>query len=443
MMPRFRQRILGRRLELPRPTARLRLTLLYGGLFLVSGAALLTLTYVFFQRATHVVNPSGRASQPTSSATGLDHLPTLGGVATGRYHGAVPADLQHASDVHELLITCLIAFAVVGVLSVAAGWVVAGRVLRPLRTINTTAERISASSLHERLTLSGPDDEFKELGGTLNNLFGRLEASFRSQEDFVANASHELRTPLTLDRALLETALANPVTTAESWRATGQRLLATNKQQAQLIDALLTLACSQRGLATPEHIDLAALTEDVLDARDYQVARRGLSVAAALDPAPMDGDPDLIESLVANLVDNALLHNIARGRIDISTGARLGAAVISVGNTGPIIPENETARLLQPFQRLTSGRRAGTADGHGVGLAIVQAIATAHSAHLSLNPRPEGGLRIEVSFPPPNTPACYSASSPRSRPRAECGAGPNGQPATSASTRSRSSGKFE
>jgi signal transduction histidine kinase len=387
------------RLSLPRPTARLRLTLLYGGLFLISGAALLTATYVLFQRATHV-NASGRPNQPTGTAKGLTHLPALGGISKGPARpGASSAVLQHASDVHELLTTCLIAFAVLGAVAIALGWLVAGRVLRPLRTINTMANRISASNLHERLALNGPDDEFKELGETLNSLLGRLEASFQSQEHFVANASHELRTPLTLDRSLLESALANPATTAESWRATGQRLLATNRQKAQLIDALLTLACSQRGLDSQDRLDLAEIAEDVIDARDYQVARRGLSVEATLDPAPMVGDPDLIESLVANLVDNALRHNIAGGRVHIVTGVRSGAALISIGNTGPVVPEDEITRLLQPFQRLTN-RRSGTAEGYGVGLAIVQAIVTAHGANLTLRPRGAGGLNVEVRFAP-------------------------------------------
>jgi signal transduction histidine kinase len=398
-MPRVASRRFPRlRLGLLRPTARLRLTLLYGGLFLVSGAALLTATYVLFQRATHV-DPSNRPSQPTGAAKGLTHLPALGGISTSQARrGASPAVLQHASDIHELLTTCLIAFAVVGILAIALGWLVAGRVLRPLRTMNTMANRISASNLHERLTLNGPDDEFKELGETLNSLLGRLEASFKSQEHFVTNASHELRTPLTLERSLLESALANRGATVESWEATGQRLLATNRQQAQLIDALLTLACSQRGLETQERLDLAAIAEDVIDARDYLVARRGLYIETALNPAPMVGDPDLMESLVANLIDNALRHNIAGGRVDVATGVRAGAAAISVGNTGLIIPEDETTRLLQPFQRLTNGR-TGTAEGHGVGLAIVQAIVTAHGANLTLRPKDTGGLDVEVSFP--------------------------------------------
>ena len=382
------ERMLDRRPGLPRPTARLRLTFFYGGLFLVAGAGLLTITYLLVRSAPVKIGipTSGAFSKPPPKGQASKFVLKAQALAT------------HEIDLHQLLTGSGIALTIMVVLAVALGWLVAGRVLRPLRTINTAAQRISASNLHERLVLSGPDDEFKELGGTLNDLLGRLEASFQSQENFVANASHELRTPLTLECSLLETALADPETTAESWRATGQRLLATNRQQAQLIDALLTLASSQRGLEEQDRLDLALIAEDVLDTRDRQIASCGLFVEADLRSAPMVGDPDLVESLVVNLVDNALRHNVAGGRIEIATGARSGVVVISVGNTGPIVPQDETTRLLQPFQRLSG--RTRSADGHGVGLAIVQAIATAHGADLTLRPRGSGGLDVEVRFPP-------------------------------------------
>lgn len=342
---------------------------------------------------------------PSPGATNGKSLPV--GALPGPGLKTVELEAQalatRSAYLHELLTGSGIALAIMAVLAVALGWLVAGRVLRPLRTINATAQRITAGNLHERLALNGPDDEFKELGGTLNDLLGRLEASFQSQDHFVANASHELRTPLTLECSLLESALADPETTAESWRATGQRLLTTNRQQAQLIDALLTLACSQRGLEKRDRLDLAVIAEDVLDGRDHQIAGRGLSVEADLSSAPMAGDPDLVDSLVANLVDNALRHNIPGGRIEIATGARSGAAVISVGNTGPIIPEDETTRLLQPFERLIGRTRA--AEGHGLGLAIVQAIAAAHRADLTLRSRSSGGLDVEVSFQPLTDPS--------------------------------------
>jgi signal transduction histidine kinase len=385
------ERMLDRRPGWPRPTARLRLTFFYGSLFLVAGAGLLTITYLLVRSA-----PIGKIGIPALASKSFSKPPPSG--QASKFVRNAQALATHAIDLHQLITGSGIALAIMVVLAVALGWLVAGRVLRPLRTINTAAQRISASNLHERLALSGPDDEFKELGGTLNDLLGRLEASFQSQENFVANASHELRTPLTLECSLLETALADPDTTAESWRATGQRLLATNRQQAQLIDALLTLARSQRGLEEQDRLDLALIAEDVLDTRDRQIASCGLFVEADLSSAPMVGDPDLVESLVVNLVDNALRHNVAGGRIEIATDARSGAVVISVGNTGPIIPQDETTRLLQPFQRLSG--RTRTAEGHGVGLAIVQAIATAHGADLTLRPRGTGGLDVEVRFPP-------------------------------------------
>jgi len=299
-------------------------------------------------------------------------------------------------ELDRLAASSLIAFVVVVVLSAAVGWWVAGRALRPLRTITSTARDISASNLHERLDLSGPDDEVKELGETLNELFGRLEASFESQRHFVANASHELRTPLTAERTLLQVALADPGATVESLRTTCEELLTLGDQQERLIEALLTLASSEGGLDQSEPIDLQRIVGDVVAQRRDQFARAGLRVDESITAAQLVGDPSLIESLVINLVDNAVLHNVDGGWIDISTSAIDGAATISVRNSGPTVPSGEVDRLFQPFQRLAR-ERTGTA-GHGLGLAIVAAIADAHGATLVTRARPAGGLDIDVTF---------------------------------------------
>ena len=252
--------------------------------------------------------------------------------------------------------------------------------------------------MHRRLSLSGRDDEFKELGETLNDLFGRLDASFESQRHLVANASHELRTPLTAERTLLQVALADPDATAETLRSTCQEVLALGYQQERLIEALLTLATGERGIEQREPFDLAEIAEKVLLVRRQDAEQRGIHVDATLTAAPAAGDQSLAESLVANLVDNALRHNVAGGRAEISTTTTTGRATISVSNTGTVIPPDEVGRLFQPFQQLGT-ERIRHAGGHGPGLAIVHAIASAHRATVTARARADGGLDVDVIFP--------------------------------------------
>ncbi len=361
----------------PRWSLRLRLTLLYAGLFFTSGLALLFLV--------NVPILTGRAGRHTVPAPASQQPP-----------GATPTVLPR-TPAHMILLTSGIALVVMVGVSLALGWLVAGRVLRPLRTITATARHISASNLHERLNIDGPE-EFRELGETLDGLFRRLEASFESQRHFVANASHELRTPLTAEKTLLQVALADPDASAPALRSTCEQLLALSDQQERLIAALLTLASSERGVVRREPFDLADLAGQAMTDRRAEAERRGIQVDAALAAAPASGDPRLAESLVANLLDNALRHNVAGGRVEISTAQDAGRAVISVSNTGILIPPDRLARLFEPFQQLGSERIRHT-DGHGLGLTIVQAIASAHSAVLRARPRPGGGLDIEVAFP--------------------------------------------
>jgi signal transduction histidine kinase len=264
--------------------------------------------------------------------------------------------------------------------------------------LNERARAISATSLHKRLALGGPNDELSQLAGTFDDLLDRLEAAFAAQRRFVANASHELRTPLTLERALLEANLTDPDATIDSFRATSERLLALSQQQEQLTDALLTLASSERGLDRHEPFDLAALADEALQNRAPELQSLGLHMDATLQPAPSTGDPRLVERLIANLLDNATRHNIAAGHIQITTHDRAGRAVLAVSNSGPHIPAGELDRLLQPFQQ-ADANRASNGGGRGLGLSIVHAIAVAHNATLALRPQPEGGLHVEVSFP--------------------------------------------
>jgi signal transduction histidine kinase len=287
------------------------------------------------------------------------------------------------------------------VAAVGAGWLLAGRVLRPLSTITAAARRISASSLHERLALHGPDDELKELGDTLDNLFARLEASFDAQRRFAANASHELRTPLTRERTLLQVTLGDPASTTATWQAVSRELLASNAEQERLIEALLMLASSEAGPGEREPLDLAAITRQALDTARPAITGRGLKVRADTEPAVLDGDPLLVQQLVTNLIDNAVRHNIPGGEIQVGTATSGDHAVVSVTNSGPVIPSAEVDRLFQPFQRL-GARPARRDGGHGLGLSIVRAIAAAHGATIAARARPEGGLALDVTFPPPS-----------------------------------------
>jgi signal transduction histidine kinase len=369
---------------------RLRLTALYSGLFVAAGAGLLALTYLLVAHFP-VTEDTHLTIRPGSASTvEPDALPAL---AAG----------QRAADLHRLLLLSTVALVVMAVVAVGLGWLVAGRVLRPLRMITAATRRISASNLHQRLDRPGPADELKELGDTIDGLLARLEHAFTAQRQFVANASHELRTPVTLQCALLEEALTDPDPTPASWRHAAERALAAGVQQARLIDALLTLARGESlahngtGAGTP--VDLAAITADLLRTRRTGTGRRELTVTADLGPARLTGDARLIELLAANLIDNAIRHNHNGGRITVATSTQDGQARLSVRNTGPTVPAGELARLFEPFQRLGQARTHEARTGSGLGLAIVRAVATAHRADLVAHPGSGGGLDITVTFP--------------------------------------------
>jgi signal transduction histidine kinase len=407
--------------HLPRRTVRLRLTLLYGLLFLLSGAALLAITYVLVVHNTSgfvftsqrgaaagaVINTSapprhGQQGEQTvqTSGRGLHNLTPQQARAQARQLQA-EANRQHAEVLNQLLVQSAIALAAMALLSIALGWIVAGRVLRPLRTITTAARDISATNLHERLALDGPNDELKELGDTFDALLTRLEAAFQAQRRFAANASHELRTPLARQRTLVQVALADPHGTIESLRSAHERVLASEEQLERLIEALLTLSRGQAGLDTQAPLDLAAITRQVLLTQRPEAKHRGIEARSELSPAAASGDPRLVERLVTNLVDNALRHNMRGGRVEITTHTASGHAVLTAANSGPVIPAAAVDQLLEPFKRLGAERTAHRDGvGLGLGLSIVKAIADAHHATLTIHPRPAGGLHIQVRFPP-------------------------------------------
>jgi signal transduction histidine kinase len=422
---------------LPRRTVRLRLTALYGGLFLLTAAVLLAIIYILvaghFQptsvtvKANRPLPPEARAV-PTGTQVGRSQLHPLatgdeffvarsGGQVLGSFGppGTVVADaaktikaaigVQQSQDRSQLLMWSALALALMAIASIVLGWLVAGRVLAPLRTMTARARRISADSLDARLALRGPDDELKELGDTIDGLLARLERAFDAQRRFVANASHELRTPLTLERAMLEVALADPSSSEASLRAACERVLAASAEQERLITALLDLARSERGL---DHSELVNLSGTVARALDAAPLADGVTVTSALEPACLSGDPRLAERLTGNLVENAVVHNVPGGWVRVATATEAGRAVLRVSNSGPVLGPGEVDGLLEPFRRGAGrvGRR-----GQGLGLSIVAAIVAAHDAELNLRAQPDGGLDVEVTFAP--VPPALIAAGPR------------------------------
>ncbi len=375
-------------LRLPTRTARMRLTVLYAGLFLLLGTALLAIVFVLVSRgATIEVSTARPAPGQTGGVLRTFQVPPAQTIVAQ----------QHNADLDRLLTISWVVLAITTMGAAVLGWFAAGRVLRPLREITSTARTISAGNLHERLALTGPNDEFKQLGDTLDDLLGRLEASFEAQRRFVANASHELRTPMTLERTLLQVALADPQANEQTLRATCEELLVAQVDQERLLEALLTLASSERGLERVERVELPALAEAELQQLRPTLYRRGLGLDSRLDPAATAGDAALIRRLIANLIDNAIDHNVEGGRVEIRTETLGDRAVLTVSNTGPAIPAQETERLFEPFQRL-NGRRTADDRHHGLGLSIVRAIAVAHNAEVTAAPRPGGGLVVTVLF---------------------------------------------
>lgn len=388
-----------------RPTIRLRLTLVYGGMFLAAGALLLAVNYALVQRSLYrETGPVGIRVGPGVSgpdAGAIDFVrpaPAPGPliVSTGQ-----PLDdvLRRFEDelrekaLHELVVQSSLALGLMALASVGAGWLLAGRVLRPIQDMTATARRLSDTNLHERLALQGPDDELKELADTFDGMLGRLEASFESQRRFVANASHELRTPLAIQRAVVDVALADPDTGPEELRAMATSVRDAVDRSESLIDGLLVLARSQQGAGTTEPVDLADVAGRALDQAEPEIAGAGLSVRRDLQPAVVTGNPVLLERLAANLVQNAVRHNVAGGWLEVVTSAN----TLTVHNGGPPIPPEEVAGLFDPFRRLAPDR-VGANRGHGLGLSIVRAVADAHHATVRAEARAAGGLSVTVSF---------------------------------------------
>jgi signal transduction histidine kinase len=367
-------------------SARARLALLYSALFLALGVGLLIMLVLLAKAAAPTVHATQSVAAP-----GLPRLVLHPNVI----------QLQRNADISRLVLIAVILVVLTALAAVPLGWFASGRMLRPLRDITARARTISAGNLHERLALSGVRDEFTELGETLDELLARLEASFDAQRRFVANASHELRTPLTLERTLLQVALADPEATAGTLRATCQELLANGRDQERLIEALLTLASSERGLERRERTDLGALATRVLERPRLELEQHGITLTTKLEAAVTEGDPELIERLISNLLDNALRHNVDGGHVELSTRQQGDRALLIVENSGQMIAPEEIETMFEPFRRLGPARTGPDSGQHGLGLSIVRAVAEAHHAGVDARPRPGGGLTITIAFPAP------------------------------------------
>jgi signal transduction histidine kinase len=393
---------------LPRRTVRLRLTLLYGSLFLACGAAVLTITYLLVEHAlagNYTAQSGGGAlgvagtgsSQPPRGrqlhvTAGDKSLTPAQAVVLGQRLRQL-ASQQRTHELHQLLVGCAVALAVMTVAAVALGWLVAGRVLRPLRTITDTTRRISERNLHERLALSGPDDELKSLGDTIDALLARLEEAFQAQRRFVANASHELRTPLTMMRTAIDVATGKPGPPRPGVDALAARIELGLDKADQLVSGFLALAQAQNDPAGPrERVALDDVVNKVIAERCAFIGAAELAIDQDAEPAVVGGSELLVTHLVANLVDNAIRHNVRKGWIKLSVAVEPEHAVLTVENGGTQLDQREVDKLTQPFRRLAPDRT--NASGFGLGLSIVAAIVANHGGTLQLHARPGGGLRV-------------------------------------------------
>ena len=413
----------------PRRTIRVRLTLLYGGLVMLSGVTLLLVTYVMLDRiiATQPIDissvyppPAASGAAPAkvpgaapSSSTGVGSAP--GPVPSGAPSGSVGnedltaykeqtreaaqrlrADFRRRT-LKPLLVGGSVALGVFAVGGLLTGWLVSGRTLRPISRITATARRVADRSLHERIGLTGPHDELRELADTFDDMLRRLDAAFEGQQRFVANASHELKTPLAINRTLLEVAMGRPDAPPQVAQL-GENLLAVNARHERLIDGLLTLARSQHAVADPVPVDLTAVVRRVADLAQPDARRAGVTLTLEAVPAPVEGDPVLLERLAQNLVQNAIRYNTDGGWVRVVCGGHGDDTVrLTVDNSGPEVAPYEVPALFEPFRRLDD--RVGSAQGTGLGLSIVRSVARGHGGEVSAVARAGGGLTVRVALP--------------------------------------------
>jgi signal transduction histidine kinase len=381
------------RLRLPARTVRLRLTVLYGSLFTLSGAILLAITYLLVVQFTDRLRVT----------TGLNGTHGVPFGSTPPMPSPAAVSHLHNSYQHQLPLLSGIALAIMAIVSVWLGWLMAGRVLRPLRSMTATTRRISQENLHERLHLAGPRDELKDLGDTVDELLARLETAFEAQRRFVANASHELRTPLTMMRTSLDVAEGKPPPVPREVTVLASKVREGLDQADRLIESFLTLARAHQ--STPAEnatIVLGDIAAAAVAAHQRQAAELGVHMHRRLTPVEVTGDATLLRRLIDNLLDNALRNNHPGGNVEIDCypqpdGAGGVTARLVIANTGARLDNAEVAQLGQPFHRLSPDRT--TTESIGLGLSIVTAIAAAHDGTVHLHAQPEGGLHVAVDLP--------------------------------------------
>ncbi len=387
----------------PAPTIRLRLTVLYGLVFLATGAVLLTIGYLLVRNN---LSPRGNIRAelqrlglaPPGSIFGDRPLLFAPGSPEASVAQAVRAQLA-ADALHRLVVEYLLALAAMTMVSVAAGWLLAGRALRPLRDITAAARRVSGENLGERIALSGPADELKELADTFDGMLERLDRSFASQRHFVANASHELRTPLAIMRTEVDVALADPNASESELRSMAEAVRETVDRCERLLESLLVLARSEAALGREEPVDVSAVVADCVTDLRARAQEAQVDVRARLEHTWTVGDPHLLERMVANLLDNGIRHNEAGGFLDVAAAVNDGHVVLTVNNGGEVIAPEEAAALTEAFRRLERGR-----GGFGLGLSIVRSVAEAHGGSVEVSAPARGGLRVRVSLPARSVP---------------------------------------
>ncbi|MCK8435544.1 HAMP domain-containing histidine kinase [Streptomyces sp. D2-8] len=381
-----------------RPTIRIRLTLLYGGMFLIAGILLLSIIYLLAAQALNVGSDLPFKIVEGKVTSDICNLP--GQASPSEFNDAmnscVNEQRRHALD--SLLSRSLLALLGLAVIAFAFGYAMAGRVLSPLGRITRTARAVAGSDLSRRIELDGPDDELKELADTFDDMLERLQRAFTAQQRFVGNASHELRTPLAINRTLLEVHLSDPQAPMELQQL-GKTLLATNERSEQLVEGLLLLARSDNQVVERGPVDLAEVASQAIDQVHGEAEGKGVRIRGEQKPAVIQGNGVLLERIALNLVQNAVRYNVAEGGwVEVTTDVQHGQAVLVVSNTGPVVPAYEIDNLFEPFRRLRT-ERTGSDKGVGLGLSIVRSVARAHGGHIYAQPREGGGLVMRVTLP--------------------------------------------
>jgi signal transduction histidine kinase len=376
-----------------RPTLRLRLTLLNGVLLVGAGVILVLLAWLLVRDA---LRPTDELLPGTTVV-----------LADGRTldAGQWQRELVDAAS-RELLVKGLLALLAISVVGVAGAWLVAGRALRPLHQVTATAQRLGEATLDQRIGWSGADDEVAELAKTFDAMLDRIAAAFEAQKRFVANASHELRTPLAVMRTEIDVTLSDDEADIAEYRRMATVVRDASERANGLVDALLVLARSEaqtgRRLGRRAECDLAVGTANALSAVACEVERIGLRVQTSLRPAPVVGDPGLLDRLAGNLIENAVRYNHLHGRIWVRTGSDGQRSWLVVGNTGFEVAQADVPGLFEPFRR--GGQERTGARGSGLGLSIVRAVCDAHGGAVTVVAQPGGGLEVTATLPSADAP---------------------------------------